>query len=108
MEYELHRSIVSDHELVVDDKVFRELRQFTKVTEESTESNGKSTLAHTRFIGEHYYSVHQIMNQGQLEDEKIETNLETEEQIDNFKNEWEDGWSWMNGITEKLRKILNF
>ena len=112
MENQIHHSVTTEHELMVDGKTFKEVREMVKISEESKPE--KSTLVHMRSIEDRYYTVHQTMNNGQVEDEKIETNLEEENGINLFKEEWEAVWNpptigqKVNGIVNRFKNILKF
>ena len=82
----------SEHELMVDGVIFGERKEMIKTSIDSDDV--KTLLVHTKFIGdEDYLKVTQSLKNGELEDEKIDHNLENDEEaVENFKNEWENGW----------------
>ena len=88
----LHHSIVSEHELMVGDVLFRERKEMIKNFNDAGDEV-KTELFHVRYIGDESLKVTQTLKNGELEDEKIDHNLENDEEaVENFKNEWENGW----------------
>ena len=109
----VHHSIVSEHELMVAGIVLREKKEMIKT---SNDSDGvKTDLVHIRYIGdEDYLKVTQSFKNGELEDEKIDSNL-SDEDIENFKKQWENEWhptlisnDQTQGSTGMVDKIKNF
>ena len=107
-------NIVSEHSLMVAGIVFRERKEMIKT---SNDSDVKTELVHIRKIGdEDYLKVTQTLKNGELEDIKIDSNLENEA-IENFKNEWVNEWhpfftstdaDEAQGSTGMANKIKNF
>ena len=88
----LHHSIVSEHELMVGDVLFRERKEMIKNSNDAGDEV-ETELVHVRYIGDESLKVTQTLKNGELEDEKIDHNLENDEEaVENFKNEWENGW----------------
>ena len=114
MEIENHRYVVSDHELILDGKIFNEKKEYSKITNDSKKSDEISKLIHTRSIDERYYLVTQNMVNGKIEgDEIIVTNMETEEDKNSFMDDWNANWhptlgQPSNGILGTFRKFLKF
>ena len=111
MEYQLHRTVVSDHELMVDGKVFKEHKSMAKKTEEGNESEDYS-LIHHRSIDDKYYIVSQNFKDGEMESENVDTNLD-DNAIETFKEEWEECWKPTigekpTGIFGKLKNMLKW
>ena len=88
MEYQIQRTISTEHRLVVEDQVFVEKKESV-----AAQDVGVFEVSHTRQIGdEKFYTIHQIMDKdGNMTDRTIDTNLE-EEDFDKFNAEWEAGW----------------
>ena len=88
VENQLHRSVLLDHEMVVDGVILRERKELNNVTDD--ESNQvKSIPIHTRFIGDKKYEVQQVAADDDIVEEIVETDL-SDEEIGKFKEEWED------------------
>ena len=85
----VHHSIVSEHELMVAGIVLREKKEMIKTSDDS--DGVKTDLVHVRYIGEDYLKVTQSLKNGELEDEKIDSNL-SDEDIENFKKQWGNEW----------------
>ena len=103
----------SEHELMVDGVIFGERKEMIKTSIDSDDV--KTLLVHTKFIGdEDYLKVTQSLKNGELEDEKIDSNL-SDEDIENFKKQWENEWhptlfsnDQTQGSTGMVDKIKNF
>ena len=103
----------SEHELMVDGVIFGERKEMIKTSIDSDDV--KTLLVHTKFIGdEDYLKVTQSLKNGELEDEKIDSNL-SDEDIENFKKQWENEWhptlisnDQSQGSTGMVDKIKNF
>ena len=112
---EIQEIPISEHELMVGRVLFREKKEMHMV-KNSIESEVKTELVHTRQIGdEDYLKVTQTMRNGELVDEKIDSNLESEEAIEDFKKQWENEWTPVlistdqtQGSTGIADKIKNF
>ena len=87
MEYQNHRTVISDHELIVDNEVYRERKEMSKVSREGLDSDDY-VLSHTRRIGDNHYTINHVFKDGIMESEDIQTNLD-EEGLENFKNQWQ-------------------
>ena len=110
MENQTPRFAKIEHELMVDSKTFKEVKECVKFVEAeaSKEIFEKLTLIHMRSIDGRYYTVRQTMNNGQLEDTKIETNMEEENEINSFKQEWEQCYYGNNAIMNAIFGTRNF
>ena len=85
----VHHSIVSEHELMVDGILFQERKEMVKT---SNESEDKTRTVHIRRIGDKdFLKVTQTVENGEVAEES-DSNLENDEAIQNFKNEWENEW----------------
>ena len=86
-----HRSIVSEHELVLDGIRFRERKEMVKFSNDSGESI--TELVHSRYIGnEKYLQVTQTLKNGEVKDEEIVSNLENDEAMEDFQKQWVNEW----------------
>ena len=95
LEYQIQRTISTEHRLVVEDQVFVEKKESVAgMKSEDFQDVGVCEVSHTRQIGdEKFYTIHQIMDKdGNMTDRTIDTNLE-EEDFDKFNAEWESGWN---------------
>ena len=90
MEYQTHRTVISDHELIVDNVVYRERKEMSKVSQEGLDSDDY-VLSHSRRIGDDFYTINHVFKDKIMETENIETNLD-EESLENFKNQWMEAW----------------
>ena len=85
-----------DSRLMVGRVLFRERKEMHMV--KNFESEVKTELVHIREIGdEDYLKVTQTMKNGELVEEKIDSNLQSEEAIKDFKKQWENEWHNWNG-----------
>ena len=83
-------NIVSEHSLMVAGIVFRERKEMIKTSNDSDDV--KTELVHVRFIGDKdYLKVTQTLKNGELDDEKIDSNL-SDEDVEDFKKLWENEW----------------
>ena len=100
-----HRSIVSDHEQILDGIRFREKKEMVRFSSNNsvklTPAEGAATepfldiaeLVHTRYIGnEKYLQVTETWKNGEKVDEEINSNLENAEAIEGFKKQWVNWW----------------
>ena len=83
-----HRSILLDHQMIVDGVLMRERKDLIKILNDETGVE-ESHLTHTRVIGEKSYTSKQSITDGEKEEEMIETDMDHSE-LENFKNEWEE------------------
>ena len=104
VENQLHRSVLLDHEMVVDGVVLRERKELNNITDEEGNQE-KSVLIHTRYIGDKKYLVQQVAVEGDIVEETIETNLPDEE-IEKFKEEWEE--KWKPSLGQSSGGVMNF
>ena len=86
-----HRSILLDHQMIVDGVKMQERKDLTKTLNDETGVE-ESHLIHTRVIGERSYTAKQSITDGEKEEEMIETDMDDSE-LENFKNEWEEKWN---------------
>ena len=105
-----HRSILLDHQIIVDGVLMRERKDLTKTLNDETGVE-ESHLTHTRVIGEKSYTAKQSITDGEEEEEMIETDMDDSE-LENFKNEWEEKWNPSiredePGILTRFFKIFN-
>ena len=109
MEYQLHRTVVSDHELVSNGKIYREQKEMMKVIENSNDkSDENTTMIHTRRIENDFYTTVKLGDASPT----VETSLKTEEECDNFKNDWTANWkptlgqNIPKGIFNRLKSFM--
>ena len=105
-----HRSILLDHQMIVDGVLMRERKDLTKTLNDETGVE-ESHLTHTRVIGERSYTAKQSITDGEEGEEMIETDMDDTE-LENFKNEWEEKWNPSiredePGILTRFFKIFN-
>ena len=89
-----NRSILLDHQMIVDGVLMQERKDLVKTLNDETGVE-ESHLTHTRVIGEKSCTAKQSITDGEKEDEVIgviETDMNDSE-LENFKNEWEEKWS---------------
>ena len=85
-----HRSILLDHQMIVNGVLMRERKDLVKTLNDETGVE-ESHLTHTRVIGEKSYTSKQSISDGEKEEEMIETDMDDSE-LENFKNEWVEKW----------------
>ena len=105
-----HRSILLDHQMIVNGVLMRERKDLVKTLNDETGVE-ESHLTHTRVIGEKSYTSTQSISEGEKEEEMIETDMNDSE-LENFKNEWEEKWNPSirddePGILTRFSKIFN-
>ena len=104
VENQLHRSVLLDHEMVVDGVSLRERKELNNITDDEGNQE-KSVLIHTRYIGDKKYEVQKVEVDGDIVEETIETNLPDEE-IGKFKEEWEE--KWKPSLGQSSGGVMNF
>ena len=83
-----HRSILVDHQMIVDGVPMRETEEWTINLNVET-GDEEIHMTRTRVIGERSYTAKKILlTDSQLE---IETDMDDSE-LENFMNEWEEKW----------------
>ena len=85
-----HRSVLLDHQMIVDGVLMQEKKYLTRTLNDETGLE-ESHLIHTRVIGERSYTAKQSITDGEEEEEMIETDMDDSE-LENFKNEWVEKW----------------
>ena len=104
VENQLHRSVLLDHEMVVDGVVLRERKELNNVADDEGNQQ-KSVLIHTRFIGDKKYEVQQVAVGDDIIEENVATDL-SDEDIGKFKEEWEE--KWKPSISQNNGGFVNF
>ena len=106
MAYPNHRSVLLDHQMIVDGVLMREMKELFKTLNDETGVE-ESHLSHMRVIDDRSYTVkHSITDDGagsgEGKEEIIETDMNQSE-LENFKNEWAEKWnpSWIFGTLSK-------
>ena len=91
-----HRSVLLDHQMIVDGVLMREMKDLTKTLNDETGVE-ESHLSHMRVIDDRSYTVkHSITDDGAASGEEKEEMIETdmnETELENFKNEWREKWN---------------
>ena len=94
-----HRSIISEHEQILDGIRFRERKEMVKFPNNpknpvsGQRADCIKELVHSRYIGnEKYLQVTQTWKNGELEDTEITSNLENDQAMEDFKKQWTNGW----------------
>ena len=127
MEYQIQKTIISEHQLNVEGELFIEKKEHEAWSKpESEDLHDMTRVSHSRQIqslliseqiGEDkFFKISQTFNtNGELIDTTEETNLETEEEVDEFKSAWESGWQPTlthvlpsDGFFGSLKKSLKF
>ena len=83
-----HRSVLLDHQMIVDGVLMQERKDLTKTLNDETGVE-ENHLSHMRAIGDRSYTVKQSITDGEEQEEMIETKMDDVE-LENFKNEWEE------------------
>ena len=110
-----HRSVLLDHQMIVDEVLMREKKDLTKTLNDETGVE-ESHLSHMRVIGDRSYTAKQSITDdgagcGEGKEEMIETDM-NECELENFKNEWEEKWNPSiredePGILTRFFKMMN-
>ena len=119
MEYQIQKTIVSEHQLLVEGELFVEKKEFEAWSNPGSEDlHGEVRVSHSRQIGDDkFFKICQTVDKdgGELIEEKVETNLENEEEENAFKSAWESGWQPTfnqdlpsDGFFASLKKSLKF
>jgi len=104
MEEQINRSVLVDHEIIVDGELLRERKELTVIAEEGKE---KKVLHHVRSIGDREYVVKQITIEGKIVDETVDTSMNEEETVQ-FRTDWEAKWHPSIGAEGKSGGIGHF
>ena len=96
-----YRSVLTDHEMVVEGKIFHETKKLENTTNE--DGNKVGLLCHMKAIGERKYTSNQKFIDGEAQEETIETEM-SQEEIEEFKKEWIE--KWHPSIVEKSSGIM--
>ena len=97
MANQAHRSVLLDHQMIVDGVLMREKKDLTKTLNDETGLE-ESHLIHMRVIGDRSYTAKQSITDdggagfGEGKEEMIETDM-NESELENFKNEWKEKWN---------------
>jgi hypothetical protein len=99
---QISRSVLLDHKMIIEGVQYHEKKALVKFL---NPENGAEmcTLSHSRSIGDKTYTANQKFVDGEVKDEKFETTL-TEDEVANFKKDWEDNWHPM--IAERSTGIM--
>ena len=101
------RSVLLDHKLEVDGIIFHEHKELETTINE--EGNKESVLSHTRAIGDRVYKAQQRVIDGEVREETCETQMAPEE-IEDFKNEWDEKWQPSiieDSLVEDIEDFMN-
>jgi len=79
------RTVVEEHELVVEGNTLKERQEMTIVGE-------RLNLTHTRWINDKMYEVNETRMRQEVSDQRINTSLEGNNELETFKKEWERMW----------------
>ena len=118
MEYQIQKTIFSVHELIVEKELFNEKKEYEAWLKHGSEDlHDIVRVLHSRQIGNQKFEICRTVDtDGELIEEKEETNLETEEEVKAFKTAWESGWQPTliqaalpsDGLFASLKKSLKF
>ena len=118
MEYQIQKTIVSEHKLFVEGELFIEKKEYEAWSKPGSEDiHDEIRVSHSRQIGDDkFFEICQIVDKdGESTEEKVETNLETEEEVNAFNSAWESGWQPKfsqalpsDGFFASLKKSLKF
>ena len=118
MEYQIQKTIASEHKLIVEGQQFIEKKEYEAWSKPGSEDlHDMVHVLHSRQIGKEKFEICQTVDtDGELIEEKEETNLETEEEVKAFKTAWESGWQPTliqvalpsDGLFASLKKSLKF
>ena len=86
----MHRSIILDHEMMVEGKKLRERKEITSSTDE--DGNVETLTTHMRSINDLVYTVKETNVDGEIRNEEVETDMNDEE-LEIFKENWEEMWN---------------
>ena len=105
-----HRSVLLDHQMIVDEVLLQEKKVLTKTLNDETGVE-ESYLSHTRVIGDRSYTVKLSITDGEENEEMIETEMDDGD-LENFKKEWEEKWNPLiredePGILTRFFTMLN-
>ena len=83
-----HRSVLLDHQSIVDGVSVREKKDLTITINDETGVE-EYYFTTTRFIGDKSFTTKQSITGDEEKEESIETEMDDSE-LENFKNEWEE------------------
>ena len=98
-----NHSILLDHQIIVDAVLMQEKKDLTRTLNDETGLE-ESCLSHMRVIGERSYTSKCLITDEDEKEEMIETDMNNEE-LEKFKNEWEE--KWIPSIREAESGILS-
>ena len=114
MEYQIQKTIFSVHELIVEKELFNEKKEYEAWLKPGSEDlHDIVRVLHSRQIGNQKFEICRTVDtDGELIEEKEETNLETKEEVKAFSTAWESGWQLTliqaalpsDGLFESLKK----
>ena len=114
MEYQIQKTIFSVHELIVEKELFNEKKEYEAWLKPGSEDlHDIVRILHSRQIGNQKFEICRTVDtDGELIEEKEETNLETKEEVKAFSTAWESGWQLTliqaalpsDGLFESLKK----
>ena len=99
-----HRSVLLDHQMIVDGVLMQEKKYLTRTLNDETGLE-ESHLSHMRVIGERSYSLKQSIIDEDEKEVLIETVMNNDK-LEKFKNEWEE--KWIPSIREDESGILSW
>ena len=102
-----NRSVLLDHQMIVNRVILRERKVLTTTINDETGVEERYSC-HTRIIGDRSYTAKQSTDRRRRREELIETTMD-EAELENFKNEWEEKWDPTMATSmkpEKLRRVI--
>ena len=101
---ENHKVVLMEHELVVDGVTLRETKEMSTVHSDAGGPD-QVILVHTRMIGDRAYQVRETKQGDQVIDATVNTTL-SEQEVQNFENDWKRMWTPAISDTQAAQEIL--
>ena len=91
---QIHWSVLLDHKMVIEGIQYREKKELQLFCNEEMEwMDGVAILSHMRSIGDRTYTANQKIVDGEVKDVTFKTTILAEDEVADFKKDWENNWS---------------
>jgi len=89
---EKHTVTFQDHEIIVDGTTLKEQKEEATFLVEGEEEPYKTNVKHTRYIGDNYYQVYEVLDKDkEVTEHKVTSSLKDGE-VAAFQQEWDEKW----------------
>ena len=88
---QIHRSVLLEHKMMVEAIQYHEKKQLQRFFNE--DGVEMFNLSHMRSIGDRTYTANQKIVDGEVKDVTFKTTILAEDEVADFKKDWENNWS---------------